>query len=66
MTCVKNKSMKCVDAIELDIIRTKIEQVIGRDQNKACISKQIIKVKIIINEYTIIYTILLLFGHYKI
>lgn len=51
--------------IELNIIRTKIEQVIGRDQNKACISKQIAIVKIIINEYTI-YTILLLFGHYKI
>lgn len=65
MTYVKNKSMKCVDAIELNIIRTKIEQVIGRDQNKACISKQIAIVKIIINEYTI-YTILLLFGHYKI
>lgn len=51
--------------IELNIIRTKIEQVIGRDQNKACINKQIAIVKIIINEYTI-YTILLLFGHYKI
>lgn len=66
MTYIKNKGMKCVDAIELDIIRTMIEQVIGRDQNKACISKQIAKVKIIINEYTIIYTTLLLFGHYKI
>ena len=32
---IKNKCTRRVDATELDTIRTKIEQVIGRGENKA-------------------------------
>lgn len=34
-TRIKNKCTRRVDATQLDTIRTKIEQVIGRGENKA-------------------------------